>query len=119
MAGCGGGLDGGALHQVDELAVAQDGDSRRGGRMTAEVTAGALGGVAILTGEDGDGVVGPGGVLQRHAHAGAHLACGAAADGVDDEHRRAGGGDGRVDLGRGAGFVDTGAGELFAHWESP
>src|ERR1700728_1820272 len=41
-------LDGRALHQVDELAVAQDLDCGRRGGMSAEVAAGLLGGVAVL-----------------------------------------------------------------------
>ena len=89
--GGGGVLDGRALHEVDELAVAEDGDGGRGGGMALEVAAGALGGLAILAGEDGDGLVGLGGVLEGETDAGAHLAGGATADGVHDEH----GGSGR------------------------
>jgi hypothetical protein len=110
-----GGLDGGALHEVDELAVAQDGDGGRAGWVPGEVGAGALGGVAVLAGEDGDGLGGQRAVLQRHAHGGAHLAGGATADGVDHQHGGAGLGEGGVDFGGGSGFLDAGAGELFAH----
>src|SRR6185437_5886703 len=49
------GLDGRPLHEVDQLAVAEDGDGWGGGRVSAEVAAGALGGVAVLSGEDGYG----------------------------------------------------------------
>ena len=83
--------------------------------MTLEVAAGALSGFAVLAGEDGNGLVGLGGVLEREADAGAHLAGGAAADGVHDQHRRSGLGDRRVDFGAGARFEDTGFGQLFAH----
>ena len=54
----GGLLDDGALHQVDELAVAQDGDGGGAGRIAFKVAAGALSGFAVLAGEDGDLVVG-------------------------------------------------------------
>ena len=60
----GGSLDGGALHQVDKLAVTQNGDGGRGGRISGEVATGALGGLGILSGKDGEGVVGFDVVLQ-------------------------------------------------------
>ena len=113
--GRGGALDGGALHEVDELAVAQDGDGGRAGRIAGEVVAGALGGFGILPGEDGDGLAGGGGVLQGHAHGGTHLAGGASADGVDHQQGGSGLGQRGIHLGGGAGFLDAGAGELFAH----
>ena len=86
--------------------------------MAFEVAAGALRGFAILAGEDGDLVIGlVGGVGEGQAHAGAHLACGASADGVDDQQGRAGLGQSGVDVFGGAGFLDTGADEFFAHRE--
>ncbi len=51
-------LDHEALHQIDELAVAQDGDGRRGRRIALKIAARALRGFAILPGEDGDLVIG-------------------------------------------------------------
>src|SRR5205807_137777 len=62
------GFDRGALHQVDELAVAQDGDGGRSGRVAGEVAAGLLGGLAVLAGEDSDGLVGLGAVLHSDAN---------------------------------------------------
>ena len=112
----GGLLDDVALHQVDQLAVAQDGDGRRGGRVPLEVAAGALGGLAVLACKDGDLVVGQvGGVGNGHAHARAHLAGRASADGVDHQQGGAGCGNRRVHVLGGAGFLDSGAGEFLAH----
>ena len=54
----GGLLDDEALHQVYQLAVAQDRNGGRGGRIAFKVAAGALCGLAILTGKDGDLVIG-------------------------------------------------------------
>jgi hypothetical protein len=112
---CGRGFDGRALHEIDELAVAEDGDGGRGGRMTLEVAAGALGGFAVLAGEDGNGLIGRGGVLEGEANAGTHLAGGATTDGVDDEKGGSGLGEGGIDLSGGAGFEDACLGELFTH----
>jgi hypothetical protein len=84
-------LDDETLHEVNQLALAQNGDRGRGGRLAFKVAAGTLGSLAILTGEDGDLVIGLlGGVGEGEAHPGAHLACGASADGVDDQQGRAG-----------------------------
>ena len=83
--------------------------------MAAEVATRLVSRFAVLAGEDRDGMVGLGGVLHGHADARAHLAGSAATDGVHDEHRCAGLGDRRVDIGSGTGFTYTGAGKLFAH----
>ena len=111
----GAGLNGRALHEIDELAVAEDGNGRRGGWVAAEVAASLVRGVAVLAGEDGDGVVRLGGVLHSHTDAGTHFAGSATADGVDDKHRRAGLGDGCIHVRCGASLIDAGARELFAH----
>src|SRR6185312_9499349 len=113
--GRGGGLNRGALHEVDELAVAQNGDGRRGGRVSGEVATGFFRSVAVLSGEDGDGLGGFGSVLHGHADGGAHLSGGTAANGVDDEHSGAGAGEGGVDVIGRARFLNAGAGEFFAH----
>ena len=109
-------LDDVALHEVDELAVAQDGDGGRAGGIAFEVAAGALRGFAILASEDRDLVIGlMGGVGQRQADAGTHLSRGASADGVDYQQGGARLGEGGVDFFGGAGFLDTGAHQFFAH----
>jgi hypothetical protein len=113
---CGRGLDRGALHEVDELSVTQNSDGGRGGRMAAEVAACLLGSFAVLAREDGDGVIGFGGVLHGETNAGAHLAGGASADRVDNDHRCTGLGYGGIDVGSGAGLGQAGASQLFAHW---
>src|SRR6185312_2914147 len=109
------GFDSRALHQVDELTVAEERDGRRRRRIALEVAAGAVGGFAVLAGEDGDRVVGLGGVLQCETHSRAHLAGGAAADRVHYDHCGSGLVDGGVDFFGGAGFGDAGAGKFFAH----
>ena len=86
------------------------------GRVAFKVAAGAIGGFAVLAGEDGDLVVGQvGGVAEREADAGAHFAGRAAADGVDDQQGCAGLGEGRVYVFGGAGFSDSSAHEFLAH----
>ena len=54
-----------ALHHVDELAVAQQGNRRRGGRVPGEVAARALRRLDVRTGEDGGDDVGAGVVPER------------------------------------------------------
>jgi len=67
----GGLLDDGALHEVNQLAVAQDGDRRGSGRVAFEVAAGAISGFAVLSGEDCDFVIGKvGGAGQGEPYAG-------------------------------------------------
>ena len=103
----GGLLDDETLHEVDQLAVAQESDGGGGGRIAVEVAAGALGGFAVLAGEDGDFVVGKvGGVGERKAHAGAHLARRASADGVDNQQSCARLGQRRVNVFGGTGFLE-------------
>src|SRR5208337_5533491 len=81
----GGLLDDGALHKVDQLAVAQNGDRRRAGRMAFEVAAGALRGFAVLTGKHSDlAIRRVGAVGERETDAGASFARRATANGVDE-----------------------------------
>ena len=112
----GGLLDDVALHEIDQLAVAEDGDGWGAGRVALKVAAGAFGGFAVLAGEDGDFVVGrAGGVAKSQTDARAHFAGCTAADGVDYEKGCARLGEGGVYVLSGAGFCDTGADKLFAH----
>src|SRR6185369_14444712 len=70
----------------------------------------------VLSGEHGCHVVGFGAVLERETNSGAHASGGASADGVDDHHGGAWlSGDGAVDIGGGAQFLNTQAREFFAH----
>ena len=70
----GGLLDDGALHEVDQLAVAQDGDGGRAGRMAFKVAAGALRGFAVLAGKDSDLTIGRVGAIgESETDAGAQL----------------------------------------------
>src|SRR5215207_7426942 len=78
-----------AFEHEDELAVFEEADLGRGGWVGREVLARLGRGLDVGAREDGDGAVGARGVLQRHRDAGARLARGAAADGVDDDEQRA------------------------------
>jgi hypothetical protein len=109
------GLDRRALHQVNELAVAQNCNRGRGRRMAAEVAACLLGCFAVLTGEHCYRVVGLGAMLHRKANAGAHLAGGASTDRVHYYHRRSRLRHRSVYIGCGAGFRQACAGKLLAH----
>src|SRR4051812_39386784 len=86
--------------------------------MALEVAAGALCGLAVLSGEYGDGVVRGVGMLQRHTDTGTHLACGAAADGVHHDHRSSWLSEGFIDFFGGARFGKAGLGELLAHGDN-
>jgi hypothetical protein len=74
------GFDVAARHHVDELTVAEDCNRGRGRGLAGEITAGAFGGLRVLSREYGEGMVGVNGILQRHADSGAHAAGGASAD---------------------------------------
>jgi len=87
---CFAGFDVAVRHHVDEFAVAQKGDRRRGRRLSREVTAGAFGGFGVLSREYRGRFVGMPGLLQGHADGGMHAASSASADGVDDHHSGAG-----------------------------
>jgi hypothetical protein len=47
-----------ALHQVDELAIAQDGDGRRCRWMTVKIGTRPFGGLAVLSRKDRDRLIG-------------------------------------------------------------
>src|ERR1700743_1885005 len=57
-------LDDETLHQIHELAVAQNSNRGRSRRIAFKVRAGALGRFTILTSENGDRLIGKSGVLQ-------------------------------------------------------
>src|SRR6185369_3774809 len=109
-------LDAVARHEVDQLAVLEEGDRRAARRDLRHVRPGAGRGFEVLAGEDGDDAVRSALVAESQADSGAGHAGGTAADGVDDQHRRAGlvRNEG-VDVRGGPQFLDTGARELFAH----
>src|SRR6185437_15945431 len=109
-------LDDVALHEVDELAIAQDGDGRRTGRIVFEVAARAIASFSVLAGKNGDLAIGPVlGIGQRQTHARAHSARSASTNGVDDDHRCSGLIHGRFNVFGGAGFLNAGAGQFLAH----
>src|SRR5262249_34884933 len=109
-------LDVAALHHVDELAVAQQRNRRRRGRVASEVLARTIGGLEVEAGEDRRHRVRPREVAQRQRETGPGLAGGAAADRVDDDHQRPRRvADRRIDVGGGPQLTDTEVAQLFAH----
>jgi hypothetical protein len=84
--------------------------------MALEVGAGAVGCFTILAGKYRDALVRQCGVVESHTNGGTHLSSRAAANRIDDEHRRAWLGERRVDFFGGARFLNACAGQLFAHW---
>src|SRR6476620_605092 len=79
-----------ALEHEHDLAILQQADRRRAGRIAREVGACLRGRLDVLAGEDRRRVVGLHGVAQRRSHRGACVASGAAAHGVHHHQRCAG-----------------------------
>jgi len=105
-----------ALHQVNQLAVAQDCDGGRGGRIALEIGSSALCGFAVLTGENGDlaiGLIWRVGESQPHSRP--HLAGGTAADRVDYQESRSGLCKCSVDLFCSACLIDARAHQFLTH----
>ncbi len=109
-------LDDVALHQVDQLAVAQNRHCRRGRRLAFEVAPRTRRSLGVLTGKDCDLALGlVGRVGQRQAHARSHLAGGATTDGVHYEKRCAGLRESCINVLSSTGFFDPGAHKLLTH----
>ena len=84
--------------------------------MALKVAAGALSGLAILAGKDGDFAIGPvSGVGESEADAGTGFAGRAAADGVDDDESGSRLGQCRVDFFGSPGLFNSSAHKLLAH----
>src|ERR1019366_4477549 len=105
-----------ALDHVHQFPATQEADGRRRSGVSGEVSAGSVGGFAVLSGEDSDRACRLGGVLQRTADSRAHLACRTTADGIHDDHQRAFGAANRLIYRIGClGFFNADARQLFAH----
>lgn len=74
-----------ALQEVDEAAIFEEGDARRGGRVGKHVIAGFGYCVFIYASEDGDEVLGAALVLYGYFHAGSGVGGSAAAYRIDDD----------------------------------
>ncbi len=72
----------------------------------------------VTAGENGGGLVGPHGVLQRESDSRPGFPGGTAADGIDHHHHgAAAGGEYAVHFFGSARFLDTETGQVLAHWD--
>src|SRR6185369_505125 len=109
-------LDVAALHHVDNLSVAQQGNRRRRWWVSCKIRAGPIGSFLILTGKNTEQLLRPAGVLQRSSDRRPHTAGGASANRVHHYHGRARLiRQGAINISRGAEFFDAEPGQLFAH----
>src|SRR6185312_15387737 len=109
-------LDVAALHHVDNLSVAQQGNRGRRWWVSCKIRAGPIGSFLILTGKNTEQLLRPAGVLQRSSDRRPHAPGGASADRVHHYHGRARLiRHGAINISRGAEFFDAEPGQLFAH----
>ena len=78
-----------ALHHVNQLSIAHQGNGRRSRRKACEMAAGRVGRFPVLSGKNRNHAVWADAALNCRAHAGTHSSRGASADGIHHYHQRA------------------------------
>lgn len=105
-----------ALEHEYDFPVLQQCDGRGRGRITDEVTSGALGGFYIGSGKNGCDTAGACLMLERQRNTGSRLACGAAAHRVHNNHERVWGFPyGGIDFSGSPQLFDTQLGQFQSH----
>jgi hypothetical protein len=105
------------LEQKQNLAVAEQTDRGRGGRITFEIAAGPFGCLNIRACEDRYHILWPNIILKRKREAGSRTTRSASADRIDHHHDGTlCAGDGSVDRFRRSGFSYSDVCEVLPHW---